>query len=82
MDVTVLSAKGQIVLPKAIREALRLRQGDPVQMNIEGDRLVLTPVAPRSAREWQQWRGCLKGTGALDDLVKEHGEEVEREHLS
>ena len=43
---TKLSTKGQVVLPGAIRRKLGLRAGDPLDIAIEKDRIILT--APES----------------------------------
>ena len=44
MEVTSLSVKGQVVIPKALREALGLRPGDKFVVTSEGDAVVLRPV--------------------------------------
>lgn len=36
-----MSSKGQITVPKAVREALGLGEGDAVVFRVEGDRAVL-----------------------------------------
>ena len=40
--VTVDKA-GRIVLPKAVREALRLAPGDTLELSLEGQRMTLSP---------------------------------------
>jgi AbrB family looped-hinge helix DNA binding protein len=45
---TKISTKGQVVLPGPIRRRLCLRPGDPLDANIEGGRIVLTPRRKRS----------------------------------
>jgi antitoxin PrlF len=40
-----LASKGQITLPKAIREALELHEGDQVVFRVEGHRAVLARTA-------------------------------------
>ena len=40
---TRLSSKGQVVLPGLLRRRLGLRPGDPLDANIAGDSIVLTP---------------------------------------
>jgi antitoxin PrlF len=42
MDVSArLSSKGQVTIPKIVRDALALEQGDSVIFRLEGDRAVL-----------------------------------------
>ncbi|MCK4600073.1 AbrB/MazE/SpoVT family DNA-binding domain-containing protein, partial [Candidatus Bipolaricaulota bacterium] len=36
--------KGQIVIPKQLREKLGLQPGDPLAMAVDGDRLVLRKI--------------------------------------
>ena len=49
---TRVSTKGQIVLPGQLRRRLGIRAGDPLDVGIEGQRIVLTmrPQRLRSAR--------------------------------
>jgi len=44
MNITTVTSKGQITLPKEVRKALGLKQGDQVLFILEGDRVVLTPL--------------------------------------
>jgi len=41
---TKMSTKGQIVIPKQLREKLGLQPGDPLAMAVDGDRLVLRKI--------------------------------------
>ncbi len=46
MDVAArLTSKGQITLPKAVREALGLEEGDQIVFRVEGHRAVLARTA-------------------------------------
>ncbi|MGH2352945.1 MAG: AbrB/MazE/SpoVT family DNA-binding domain-containing protein [Chloroflexota bacterium] len=86
MDVTTLSSRGQVVLPKAVRERLGLVDGQRLAVEVIGDHVLLRPVgeqhppgasaAPRQ-QGWQSLRGCLMGTNALADLMADHRREVE-----
>jgi AbrB family looped-hinge helix DNA binding protein len=40
---TKVSSKGQVVLPIAIRNKLRIKEGDPLEAKIEGDHILLIP---------------------------------------
>ena len=42
---TRVSSKGQIVLPGALRRQLGIRAGDPLDIAIEQDRIVLTQAS-------------------------------------
>jgi AbrB family looped-hinge helix DNA binding protein len=45
MIVITMSAKGQFVLPKSVRESLKLRPGCKVEISIDAKgRLILTPA--------------------------------------
>jgi len=76
MAVTALSTKGQIVIPKEIREALRLRPGTRFIIELEGDRVILRAVKEDVANRLY---GRYKGLGLLEDLTREHRGEVERD---
>jgi AbrB family looped-hinge helix DNA binding protein len=47
---TKLSTKGQVVLPSRIRNMLGLQPGDPLDAELEGERIVLTPRRTRRSR--------------------------------
>lgn len=49
--LTTITAKGQVTIPKAIREALQVDEGDRLLFVLEGDRLVLTPIRRRPLRD-------------------------------
>jgi AbrB family looped-hinge helix DNA binding protein len=40
---------GRVVLPKPLREELRLSAGDTLSAEVEGDRILLQPVRPKIA---------------------------------
>ena len=44
MNITTITSKGQVTIPKNIRDALRLGQGDKVLFSVETDHVVLTPL--------------------------------------
>jgi AbrB family looped-hinge helix DNA binding protein len=47
---TRVSTKGQVVLPRAIRDRMNLRAGDALEARIEGERIVLIPKKRRSRK--------------------------------
>jgi AbrB family looped-hinge helix DNA binding protein len=42
---TRVSTKGQIVLPAPLRRRLGIRAGDPLDISVEQDRIVLSPAS-------------------------------------
>ena len=56
MEIVTISPKFQVVIPKSIRERLKLRSGQKVQAILYDDRIELVPVRPAKAM-----KGFLKG---------------------
>jgi len=69
MEVTSLSAEGKIVIPKKLREILRLRPGTKFTIELEGNRIILRPMKGDVARRLY---GRYKGLDLLKDLEDEH----------
>jgi len=44
LSATKMSTKGQVVIPKRLREELGLKPGDPLAMAVNGDRLILRKI--------------------------------------
>ena len=44
MELAKITARGQTTIPKSIREAANLREGDVIAFEIEGDHLVVRKV--------------------------------------
>ena len=54
---TRLSSKGQIVIPKDIRDALRLKPGETLSVTREGRRIILEPLsAPRETISYAEFK--------------------------
>ena len=56
MGTVTISPKYQVVIPKAVREKLKLSPGQRVRVIVHGDRIELIPLRPM-----QEMRGFLKG---------------------
>jgi AbrB family looped-hinge helix DNA binding protein len=56
MEAVLVSPKFQIVIPRAVREALRIHPGQKLQVIQYEDRIELFPLRPT-----QEMRGFLKG---------------------
>jgi AbrB family looped-hinge helix DNA binding protein len=79
MAVTTLSTKGQLIIPKRIREALGLRPGAKFVVELEGDMVILRPVKGDIARRLY---GKYRELDLLEELKEEHLREIERERES
>jgi AbrB family looped-hinge helix DNA binding protein len=77
---TIISSKGQVVVPAELREQLGLRKGTTATWTKENGRLVLTPI---SAKLLDEIRGFLKpGPGeasAFEGCFEERARERARE---
>lgn len=73
MDVSArLSSKGQVTIPRAVREALALEEGDEVVFRVEGDRAVIArspdllalagSVSVPAAKRGTPWNEVLRQT--------------------
>ena len=76
MSIVRLSSKGQLVLPKKIREHLGLKPGEQLKGDLIGGRIILEPVEPLTETDWHRWKGALKGDQALQGHLEEHRLEV------
>ena len=59
----LVGPKGQIVIPKEMRDRLGLRPGDPVRFQLVGNAVLVEAAAPRVAR-----RGLLAGLPLVEML--------------
>jgi AbrB family looped-hinge helix DNA binding protein len=82
MATTTVSSKGQVVIPRQLREKHRLTSGVRLQISETSEGLLLSPIrrARPSARQlgWRSLRGSAKGTNALNEHVAEHQREAKR----
>lgn len=81
MVTVTLSSKGQIVLPRSIRRMLGLQEGDKIEVSLQDQAVLLTPVRTERTEGWQSWRGELAGADTLARHLAEHAAEVERERM-
>ena len=76
-EVTV-SSKGQIVLPRKIRDSLGINEGERLRVSLVDGRIIIVPTNSPAKNDWRNWGGTLKGTGALQQHVAEHAEEARK----
>jgi len=82
MDTTRLSSKGQVILPKALREARNWQPGTEFTVEELGDGVLLRPVKPFKSTTLEEVVGCTGYKGpvkSLDDMERAVARGV-REH--
>ena len=73
---TVVSSKGQIVIPATLREQLGIQAGTRLAIQRENNHLVLQPITDEFIHSL---RGCLKGkTSLVEARKREHRIEKDR----
>jgi AbrB family looped-hinge helix DNA binding protein len=76
LDLTArLSSKGQIAIPKPIRDQLGLVQGTNLTVQVDGDTIILRKMVG----SWRDWQGRFRGSPMLEDLAEERRLERERD---
>jgi AbrB family looped-hinge helix DNA binding protein len=77
---TVISSKGQVIIPAEVRERYGLKKGTQATWTEEKGRLILTPITVQRIREI---RGFLKPKpgepSMFEELFAERARERERE---
>jgi AbrB family looped-hinge helix DNA binding protein len=74
MNITLtLDKAGRVVIPKSLRDELHLEPGDTLELESEGERMMLRPVRSASplSKEHGVWvfRGSKKLSAATTDKV-------------
>jgi AbrB family looped-hinge helix DNA binding protein len=82
MATTTMSSKGQVVIPRQLREKHRLTAGVRLHITETNEGLVLSPIkrgrSSTRQSEWRALRGSAKGTDALKQHLEEHRREAKR----
>jgi AbrB family looped-hinge helix DNA binding protein len=72
MEKVTVSSKGQIAIPKQVREALNLTEGSKLTLEVRGHEIVLS-----KGDVWKKLRGAARGMEK--DFLEFRREERERE---
>jgi len=64
--MTTVTSKGQITLPRTVRDALGLKAGSKVEFEVKPDGVRLRRRVTRTQLE--KWVGCLPSTGEFSDV--------------
>jgi AbrB family looped-hinge helix DNA binding protein len=68
METVKISPKCQVVIPKRLRDALKLSPGQRVQMVVYGDRIEMIPL-----KKISEMKGFLKG---IDTTVEREADRL------
>jgi len=80
---TTISTKGQVILPKAIRDAKSWGAGKRLIVEETRDGVLLRPASPFAPTKPEEVFGCLKARGKslkIEDFDKAIANEVRRRH--
>ena len=72
---TRVSTKGQVTLPKSVRDELKLVPGTELEVILSNGTIQLQKTEER----WRSLQGSMAGTDILGDLEREHRWEIERD---
>ena len=79
MTKATISSKGQIAIPKSIRDKLRLKPGTQVALDVQGDQIVMKRLVS-GLPHWSTMRGMFRDAGDLfSELAKERAAELTRD---
>ncbi len=73
---TMVTTKGQIVIPAIIRRRLGIKKGTRLHVEERDGQIVLRPL---TRDYFQRMSGILKGSGLLKALEESRAEELRRE---
>lgn len=76
---TLVSERGQVVIPKKIRDTIHLSKGDELEIDIVGETIVLKPLRRFKAKKWQDYAGIAEGIA--DSYVKDKKKEKANEDV-
>ena len=84
-STVTLDKAGRLVLPKPVREALRVGPGDTLEIESEDDRVILFPVRVRPGLQKEQgiwvYRSGMPVNTPTPDLIDQQREQRTRELL-
>jgi AbrB family looped-hinge helix DNA binding protein len=74
MQTVTVSSKGQIAIPKQIRTALNLGAGMKLNLEVQGQKIVLSKEPA-----WRELAGMCKGQYSMEDFAEFRRKERELE---
>ena len=81
MNKARITFKGQVTIPKEVREALTIQEGDTVLFEVEGDHAILKPLKKKSLTDFYGALPASHPYPGLDAIRKEvHRKMGKRSH--
>jgi AbrB family looped-hinge helix DNA binding protein len=74
MELVTISSKGEIAIPKPVRDALHLSEGTKLTLEVRGEAIVLSKEPA-----WRKLRGAAAGQELMSRFAQFKDEERERE---
>jgi len=71
-----VSSRGQLALPKEVRDQLGLGEGACLTVRVEGDEVILRKAV---SGNWREWEGRFKGSDLLGELTRNRRKELTRD---
>lgn len=77
---SIIGERGQIVIPKQIREKLGLERGTILEVETSGDDnlIVLRPMR-KKRKDWREWIGTYEEEGLTREYLEAKKKEKEKE---
>ena len=72
--MVTVSSKGQIAIPKAVRDALNLSEGAKLRIELRGQEIILSKEP-----DWKKLEGAAAGTDLIEAFAAHKKRERERE---
>jgi len=73
----VVARKGQITIPAPIREALHIKEGDTIAVELQGDEAKITPISSTLASGYQSLPALPSSLGWKETEQIAHDEQAE-----
>lgn len=70
MQLTLLSSKGQVIIPKAMREALHWHAGTRLEVKDTAEGILLTPVQPQQEAPLHQGLAAIRSRIAYNGPIR------------
>lgn len=66
-----VTSKGQVTLPKKVRDAIGIKPGTEVEFDVQGDQVIMRKHVPMEA--FAEWEGRLRGKlvgASVDETIE------------